>query len=326
MQPVQLMSFCSSSIVLRKFGKLDIRGLKAVSLIWLASALIDRLWIWLDRSVPSWDPADNLTNALHFKVAIEQANWLSGDWWTQFWAVSTKYPPLLFALTVPFLQLFGLGEDAALLVNLLFSAILLLCVYGIGRHLWSDRTGVLAAILCVVIPSLYTNRLQYFMDFPVAAMVALSFYCLTLWRDERSQLRQWIWAIAFGSSYGLAILTKQSALLFLIVPILWLLVRNGRQWKRLLQLGSSFVVTLAIVLPWVTTNWLYQISAAFNSNVRSAIDEGDPPLNTIGAWTYYWQSLPRLVSWPLLILAIAGGGFWLLRRKDSPLNPQFWGI
>ncbi|MBD2088824.1 phospholipid carrier-dependent glycosyltransferase [Microcoleus sp. FACHB-1515] len=308
--------------MVRKFGKLEIRGLKAISLIWLVSALIDRLWIWLDRSVPSWDPADNLTNALHFKVAIEQARWLSGDWWMQFWAVSTKYPPLLFALTVPFLQRFGLAADSALLVNLLFSAILLLSVYGIGRHLLSDRAGVIAAILCVLIPSFYTNRLQYFMDFPVAAMVAFSFYCLTLWRDEQSGLRQWVWAIAFGVSYGLAILTKQSALFFLIVPILWLLIRNGRQWKRLLQLVSSFAVTLAIVLPWVTTNWIYQISAAFNSNVKSAIDEGDPPLNTIGAWIYYWQHLPRAVSWPLLILAIAGGAFWLLRRKPISISLQ----
>ncbi|NEQ24484.1 MAG: phospholipid carrier-dependent glycosyltransferase [Microcoleus sp. SIO2G3] len=187
----------------------------------------------------------------------------------------------------------------------------------------SERTGVLAAALCLVIPGFYTNRLQYFMDFPVAAMVALSFYWLTLWRDEKRQMRQWLWAIAFGISYALAILTKQAALLFLVVPILWLLVGNGRQWKRLLQLGSSFVVTLAIALPWVSTNWIYQISAAFNSNVKSAIDEGDPPLNSIAAWTYYWQDLPRALSWPLLILAIAGVLYGLFHRKLK-LNQLSW--
>ena len=317
----------SDSIVFGKFGKLAMRGLGMVALLWLVSAASDRLWIWLDRSVPSWDPADNLTNALHFLPTLAQADWFSGDWWTQFWARSSKYPPLLFALTVPFLQLFGLGEDQALLVNLLFSAVLLLSVYGIGRHLFDDRSGVWAAGLCILLPRLYTNRLQYFMDFPLAAMVALSFYCLTLWRDEKQRSRQWLWGLGFGASFGLAILTKQSALLFFLVPLVWLVVVCGRSGQRLVQLASGLLVTLAIALPWVRTNWIYQISAAFNSNVKSAIDEGDPPLSSIAAWTYYWQDLPRALSWPLLILPIASLMlYWLLPTRQKITTSERQGL
>ena len=52
---------------------------------------------------------------------------------------------------------------------------------------------------------------------PVTALTVLSFWCLTVWRDAKGW-RSWAWAIGFGVSYGLALMTKQSALLFLAVP------------------------------------------------------------------------------------------------------------
>ena len=29
-------------------------------------------------------------------------------------------------------------------------------------------------------------------------------------------------------------------------------------------------------------------------------------LNTLAAWTYYWQDLPSAVSWPLLVVPLVG--------------------
>lgn len=278
---------------------------------------IDRLWLAIDHAAPSWDPADNLTNALNFSTL--PPHWFSGGWWTAFWQRSSKYPPLLFALTALLENFVGKGADQALLVNLGFSAVLLLAVYQLGKHLFSPQVGLWAAGLCLLLPRLYTNRIHYFMDFPLTAIVALSFCALTFWRDERDRLRQWLWGLSFGICFGLAVLTKQSALLFLLVPILWVGIPTiwRRQWERLLQLVSGLLLTLAIDLPWVSTNWLFQISAGFNSNVKSALAEGDPPLNTWRAWAYYWNDLPQAVSLPLLVVPIAGIGLSAWRRLPA---------
>ncbi|MGD1851455.1 MAG: hypothetical protein ACFCBU_12930, partial [Cyanophyceae cyanobacterium] len=86
-------------------------------LIGIVGMLSDRLWIAEDGSVQAWDQAEYLTAALIYKRAIADGlrtwDWLSGQWWTEFWQLSTKTPPLVAILTVPFLGIFGDRFDGA---------------------------------------------------------------------------------------------------------------------------------------------------------------------------------------------------------------------
>ncbi|MEM9568965.1 MAG: phospholipid carrier-dependent glycosyltransferase, partial [Cyanobacteria bacterium P01_E01_bin.34] len=52
--------------------------------------------------------------------------------------------------------------------------------------------------------------------------------------------------------------------------------------------------------------WLLMLTAGKRATIDSAAIEGDPPLNTLAAWTFYMTHLPRFVSWPLLAVPIAG--------------------
>jgi hypothetical protein len=87
------------------------KSLLVLGIIWLLGAISDRLWFALDRSVPAWDQADYLTSSLKYLQALQHPQWLSGEWWTNFWLLSTKIPPLAYILTVPFLQVFGTGRS-----------------------------------------------------------------------------------------------------------------------------------------------------------------------------------------------------------------------
>lgn len=282
--------------------------LLALGLIWVLSTLNDILWGRLDRSVPSWDPAKHLISALDYWAALQHPHFFSGEWWNNFWMLSPKYPPLTYIVTAPFLAIFGRGTAQALLVNVLFTAILMGAVYGLGKRLHSAEVGVWAAGLCIVLPRLYDTRTIYLIDYPLMALVALSFYCLTVWRDTKIQRDQWLWILGFGVAFGLAMLTKQTALLFLLVPLLWVGVAAlwQRQWERLAQLVTSLVVAAIVFMPWYRTNWIFIASASQNANTIPAMQEGDPPLNTLGAWIFYWKDLPNAVSWPLLLVAIVG--------------------
>jgi 4-amino-4-deoxy-L-arabinose transferase-like glycosyltransferase len=276
--------------------------------IWLVGALCDRIWLVLDRSIPSWDPTNHLTGSLNYLNVLQQVNVFSEEWWQRLWTLSSKYPPLLYIVTAPFQMLFGTGPEQALLVNLLFSAILLASVYGLGKHLFNTQVGLWAAGLCVLLPRLYTVRISYMHDYPLTALVAASFFCLTVWRDAKTKCQGWRWALGFGACFGLAIMVKQTVLFFIFVPLLSLLIRHLRQgaWGRIAQLIGGLLLSACIFGPWYRTNWIFLFSSYQNAIVVPGTEEGDPPLNTIAAWTYYWNDLPRAISWPILLVPLVG--------------------
>lgn len=353
-----------------KNQRLWVRGLKPLGLIWLLGAIVDRLWFAIDHSVPSWDQADYLTGALNYQQALRTAQWFSADWWTQLWQLSSKIPPLVYISTTPFLNLFEGGFDQSTLVNLLYSAVLLGSVYALGVCLFSVSVGLWAAGLCLLMPGLYRVRLDYLLDYPLAAMVTLCFACLTLWRqnpgkseikaiDERSPKTSslpaetltdrlilmarwlyyycrcyllpifnrldWLLAIAFGITLGLAFMVKQPALLFLLVPIAWagFEVLGQRAWIRVAQWLLALLVALFIFLPWYRTNWLLILSSSKRATIDSAIAEGDPSLLSLDAWTFYLRYLPAMVSLPILLLGLAGFlFFWRRSRVCSQLSDR----
>lgn len=323
----------------------QLRELLPLTIIWLLGTLNDRLWFLLDRSVPAWDQAQYLSESLNYWQALQHPQWFSGEWWTNLWMLSAKMPPLVYILTVPFLNLFGLGLKQTTLVYTLFSAVLLASVYGLGKQLFNHRVGLWAAAFCLLLPGLYRVRLQFLLDYPLTAAVTGSFYCLTMWKVAVASKRQkqispssFLWAIAFGVSLGLAILVKHTAVMFLFAPCLWLAVEALRQkaWGKVAQLVGSLGVSAMVFGFWASTNWLLILTSAKRATVDSAIAEGDPSLNTLDAWTYYWQELPEQVSWPLLLIPLVGFIFYLAKflkaqdykRLESghqfPLNSLTW--
>lgn len=347
-----------------------VKGLPILAGIWLATAVVDRLWFAIDHSMPAWDQAEYLTGCLNYWHAIQHPHVLSIDWWKSIWLLSSKIPPFTYIATAPFLQLFGTGADQTTLINLAFSAILLLSVYGLGSCLFTWQIGLWAAGLCLLFPGFYHARLDFLLDYPLTAMVTLAFWCLTLWRQQgqgktatRKQqgtgrrlqgtetqeavplqspwlsrwhksrlgvlssgfstatLRSGGWAAAFGITFGLALMVKQPALLFLLIPLLWTGAEAiwQRAWGRLAQWFGALLLSLLVIFPWYRTNWLLMLTAGKRATIDSAIAEGDPPLHTLQAWTFYLQDLPHMVSWPLLLVPIVG---FLLFWKRAVVSLQ----
>jgi len=294
--------------------------------VWLLSNLGDRLWLGLDQSVPAWDQANHLSYSLRYLQALQNPDFFSGDWWRNFWMLSPKYPPIPYLVSLPFQAIFGKGNDQALLSNLIYSAILIALVYYLAQKLFSREVGLWAVVIMVLTPRIIHTRLLFLLDTPLLALVTLSFTCLTFWKDERNVKKQWRWAIAFGMSLGLGLLTKQSILFYLFFPLLglsgWFLWR--RQWLRLGQLLTSFLISIPIWFPWYRTNWIYLFSTAQNSNSGPASLEGDPAVSTLAAWVYYWRDLPLALSWVWLLPPLVGLGLAILKRFPAKLQIPAW--
>ena len=290
------------------------QGLVILGIIWITGIICDRVWFLLDNSVPAWDQADYLNGALNYWHALQNPQWFDGDWWRSFWLLSNKIPPLHYILTTPFLNIWGTSVDAASLVMIFYNALLLISVYCLGLALFDVNVGLWAAGLCQVLPGLYYYRLEFLLDYPLTAIVTFSFYLLTLWKVRKK--KSWVIAIAFGFSFGFALLLKQTALFFLFIPIIWVLVAciKDRQWLRVSQLITAFFASLIIFYPWYRTNWLLILTSGKRATLDSAIAEGDPALNSLDAWTYYVKILPYLLSWHVLIIPFVGFILYFIYR------------
>ncbi|KST62378.1 glycosyltransferase family 39 protein [Mastigocoleus testarum] len=364
-----------------KYKRKKTTSLLILGLIWLAGFFCDRIWFSLDRSIPAWDQADYLTGSLNYWQALQDPQWLNGEWWQSFWLLSSKIPPLTYVATAIVQNIFGTGFDQATLINLFFNAILLGSVYGLGTILFAESVGLWAAVLCQIMPALYRYRLEFLLDFPLTAVVSLCFFCLTAWHlatdnhlgfgndsgssnsqsdNSRSDNLQsynlqsyksqpetlksknpksknsksgnsksknlkskntkhptskprtpksiihssLFWLVSFGLSFGLALMVKQTTLIFMFTPLFCLgvgsLIRH--RWGKLLQLIISLGLSALVFAPWYRTNWLLILTSGKRATVDSAIAEGDAPLNTLGAWIFYLQQLPYQVSLPLLLI------------------------
>lgn len=312
--------------------------------IWAVGAIASGIWLGIDHTEPAWDQGAHLSAALNHWQHVQQAQIFSREWWTQLWSLSPSYRgPCIYILTVPVLQLLGLGADQATAVNELFAAILIVAVYGLGRRIFDARTGLWSAGFCSLSPALTFNRVDYLLDYGLSALILAAYALLTFWwlaLDGTPPSREltaqpvtgqsqtipgitWLWSVGFGGVLGLTILAKPTSILFLLMPMIWLLLRLLR--RRLILGGCQFLLSLLIAFQipsgWIQQNWLTILTTMVNSNAVGK-SEGDPALTTWQGWAYYLQLLPDLISWPLLLVAIATSlllGWSRLRRTSLPL-------
>ncbi|MDA0866575.1 MAG: phospholipid carrier-dependent glycosyltransferase, partial [Cyanobacteria bacterium] len=287
--------------------------------LWGLVLCCDLTWIHLDQSIPAWDQGNHLNHALNHWRVLQSPRWFDGDWWQTLWQQApTQRAPLVYLLTVPFFMGLGPGVDAGLGVNLGFTLILLIAVYAAGRRLFSRQAGLWAAGLTLLSPELIQLRLDYLLDYGMTAVFAATFAVLTYWWMAERPSRQWIFAILSGLALGCCFLTRTSALLFLIPPLIWAIGHSlwCRHWHRLVQMAAMMGLGWGVIWPWFSTNWLTVINTTLQGSAYGVIYGTTPQANTLAGWLYYLRSLPVMVLWPILVTTI---GVWAVQR----LQP-FW--
>lgn len=275
-------------------------------IIWFLALVIDRLWFFLDESIPSYDQSAHLTTALHHERIFQNFNIFSGDWWLSLWQLTPSYrAPFVYICTVPFVILFSRGYDQASLVNLLYTAIIIFSIYHLGVYLFvSRKIAITASIFCLLFPVLGIMRTDYLLDYGLTAIVAFTFTILTMWKDDNSQVKSWVLTLFLGLGIGLIMLAKPTGFLFILIPSIWVLISFIKKWRliKLLQTVLSLIVAWLICSPWYKLNWLTILTSALNAN-QVGKGEGDPPATTIAGWLFYPQILPESVGLPILVVS-----------------------
>lgn len=288
-----------------------------IAIISIASS-IQIIWLMLDRSVPTWDDASHLTNALNYQRVISQIQLFSSDWWHELWAQSPSYTaPFIYILTVPFLSVFGKAVNSGILVNILFIITLVFTIYYLSKSAFSTRISLWASGLCLMFPALLNVQTMYMLDYGIVTMSCLTFLTLTLWKDANTRLKSWQWSLIFGVTFGCLMLSKPTGFLFVLFPIIFLLgsFLKNRNWLGLIQFGAAIIISWSIFGNWFSQNWLTVITSALGANAMGKA-EGDPGGNTLAGWLYYIKNLPELISLPILVTTIGLAILWILRNRS----------
>jgi hypothetical protein len=173
-----------------------------LALLILAVFLINLTWILQDtRPQPEDDPHRYLSRTFGFVTKLRDTG--IADTWQLIDTMSFQgRPPLYQLLSVPAILILGLSEDAAVLINLIFTPILLFCTFSLGKLVSDSRAGLLAAFLVATYPSVAHLSRIYRPHSVLPACVTLSMWLLFLLVRTRDIRVAW----GFGASLAFGML------------------------------------------------------------------------------------------------------------------------
>jgi hypothetical protein len=263
-------------------------GLAAVMVAWLA----------VDRRPPEWDHASHLGRALFCHRSVAAAG---EDWLEEIITQSSFYPPVVTCAA-------GLLYFALPIVPLTAQSVIwgflvvgVLALFGLGRRLIDAEAGLLAALLFATAPFVVFSLLNFQLDLPLAAVVALALYMLV--RTEELTRRGWV--LALGAVLGFGMLTKPPFAAYLSGPLLWAgwcALRAPERRVRLLHLLAALGVAAVIALPWYGPRLVGLPMQFMNRSFKQAAESGHAPALSGASLLFYPQWI--IPQWGLLATAL----------------------
>lgn len=251
--------------------------------LFLASAVSDIVWLSKETVPPGWDEALHLTKSLQYYDTIMSSSW------GMLINIDNYYPPFYHLSTfIPYV-LFGTSTDSAIFVNILYFGILLFSVYGIGKYYGGEQAGIIGALLIALYPGIIGIRRFFVIDNGVIAIVALSIYMLLL-SDKFKNVK---FTLYFGVVAGLAVLSKWTAVFFIIPPFIIMCYESFWKEKRMpsVTFYGMIIVGIMLCLTWYWEHFMDVYTKISWGNVYWGTMEGDPDVFSIESFLYYGKAL-----------------------------------
>jgi Dolichyl-phosphate-mannose-protein mannosyltransferase len=254
-------------------------------------------WLSQDDRVQDWD------NGLHTLFALTIKNQLAAGNFTAPFTDWNTYPPFGHIIGALGIFIGGFSPASVILAsNVFFVPILAASCYGVGRLTFGGtRAGLLAALFALGTPMIVSEMHEFLLDPQQAAMVAGSVWAALA---SRRFERFWLAALA-GVLTGLAMLTKETSVIFIAGPLAVMFLRGG--WRNWRGIAVFLVLAGAVAAPWYWYHWtqLRQWNAA-NSLVGTSAYLAPPRFSRESLTYYVWDALNIQLLVPLALFAAVG--------------------
>jgi hypothetical protein len=199
--------------------------------------------------------------------------------------------------------------------------------FALGRRVWGERVGLLAAAFVALMP-LHVQQAHFFTaDAPLAFFSAGALLFVARLAGGGRACDAWlagIWAgLALGCKSGAALLVLPLGAACIAAP-----VRGNGRWHRALQVGIGALAAFALTNPFALLSF-----PAFwcNATREGAIARGllDVPYTRQfqGTWPYAYPVLQLLrwgMGWPLGLAAFGGFFYAAWRALRRPVTTGEW--
>ncbi len=192
-------------------------------------------------SLSSWDEA---FYAQVSREILESNNWIDLTWYGDQWY---DKPPLYMWGTVLSYKLFGVSEFSARFFSALSGVGIVILVYLMGGHLFSRKTGFLAAVMAMSTYHMIWLAKAGTLDVTLTFFLLFSAYCFLRARDNPA------WFVPSFITFALAFMTK--GIVAVIAPIMFgvYLLMTG-EWKIVLTRYMLMGMAAALL---VLSLWYY---------------------------------------------------------------------
>lgn len=216
--------------------------------------------------------------------------------------------PLLFQLAVSLVLRFQFWDTAGRWMSTAFGLGTVWLTYLIGRRLLTRRGAALAAVFLAVMPYHVVVSRQALLEAPNTFFVTLSMYALLRYATSRTYLA----ALGLGMACGLAFLSKETAVMMLLVVGAFLALRPGWRTTRAAAAMIAFIFTIS--------------PHAFAMVAGRGAEEGGASWANYLLWQlsrppnhrdlFYLANMPHYFGLLMLVLVVTGG-VWLVTREGQ---------
>ena len=260
-------------------------------------------------------------DSVHFALALEKYDI----------TLHQPHPPgyFLYVMLGRLLNLFIEDANAVFVViSVIFSGLAVVAIYFLGREIYDNKIGVLAAAIAITSPNFWFHgevALSYIVEAFFSTVAA--FFCWKIFRGEHKYI--WLSAIALGMAGGI----RQNTLVFLLP--LWLFsVKKVPIAKALLSFGLLGFVCLLWFVPMIimTGGWDAYRNAfrelwLFHTGRFSVFERGWEAIRSFSSllftFTFYGLGSGIFVL-GLSAYSLVRNGKLKLLDKDKTLFFSFW--
>jgi hypothetical protein len=222
----------------------------------------------------------------------------------EFFAIFRAHP-LLFQAVLSLGYRLDIGDPFQRVAAAAFGVATIYLTYRLGSLLYHRRAGLIAAVFMALMPYHVVASRQVLLDVPMTFFATLSLYLLARF----AQTRRGLWLYAAAGALGLAILSKETAVLLLAaVYAFFVLCPEVRvHWRQLVLAGGVMAAVVAV----------FPIALL----IAGRTETGGNYL----AWQLFRGANHDLFFYPLTVplaigpalVLLAGVGLWVLRGRHS---------
>ncbi|MHC4943565.1 MAG: tetratricopeptide repeat protein [Planctomycetota bacterium] len=248
-----------------------------IIVIFITALLLRLFFLFETRSAPFFSYLIGDSKYYHdWALRIAAGDWLGSS---IFWV-----DPLYAYVLGLIYTVFGPAPAILLVIQVVLGSLTAVIVYTIGRRVFNEATGFLAAALA----ALYDLLIFYdgvLLKTSITTFLCASTLFILLHAGESKALRYWILG---GVLAGLCCLARSSFLLFMPCVILWAFSLNwkGVRGGFLLPMALFILGALAMIAPVTVRN--YAVTRSFvllTANLGQNLYLGNSPFNATGTYT-----------------------------------------